>query len=86
MAKKEEIKKKAGNAKRDKRPTTVERKPSGLRRYMRETMGELRKVSWPTRQEAINLTKIVLIVMVIMGAFLGTLDWIFLEMFKFILQ
>lgn len=46
-------------------------------RWWRETQGELRKVNWPTRQEAWRLTRVVLIVMAIMAAFLGLLDFIF---------
>jgi len=44
---------------------------SGIQRFVRETVGELRKVSWPTRQEAWQLTKIVLVVLLIMAVFLG---------------
>ena len=58
----------------------VERKikqPNAIQRFWRETIGELRKVSWPTPQEAYNLTKIVLIVLVVMAAFLGLLDYAF---------
>lgn len=56
-----------------------------LQRYFRETTGELRKVSWPTRQEAVNLTIVVLIVIVAMGAFLGVLDFAFSRFFLLIL-
>lgn len=56
-----------------------------LQRYLRETTGELRKVSWPTRQEAVNLTIVVLIVIVAMGAFLGVLDFAFSRFFLLIL-
>ena len=59
---------------------------NAIQRFFRETMGELRKVSWPTREEAINLTKVVLVVMVITGAFLGALDFLFLQIFKLILS
>ncbi|MBU2610344.1 MAG: preprotein translocase subunit SecE [Chloroflexi bacterium] len=45
-----------------------------MSRYVRETVGELRKVSWPSRREATNLTIIVLIVMVIMSIFLWLVD------------
>jgi preprotein translocase subunit SecE len=47
-------------------------------------MGELRKVSWPTRREAISLTWIVVIVMAVMAGFLGTLDFLFFRFFAFI--
>ena len=46
-------------------------------RYLRDTRAELRKVRWPTRQEAWGLTKIVLAVTVSMALFLGLLDTMF---------
>lgn len=45
-----------------------------LVRYFKETRAELRKVHWPTRKEARNLTLIVLSVTVAMAAGLGLLD------------
>lgn len=45
--------------------------------YLRATRAELRKVRWPTREEAGNLTKIVLGVTVSMAAFMGLLDYLF---------
>ena len=38
-------------------------------------VGELRKVTWPTRQEAIRLTVMVLIVCVTIAIFLGAVDY-----------
>jgi len=57
----------------------------GIRKFYRETIAELRKVSWPTRSEAINLTRVVLIVILLMGAFLGILDYLFTQLFGLIL-
>ncbi len=48
-----------------------------LFKYLRETRGELRKVTWPTRQESQRLTAIVLGVTAVMALFLGVLDFIF---------
>jgi preprotein translocase subunit SecE len=42
--------------------------------YIRETSGELRKVTWPTWPEARQLTGLVLLVMLIIGAILGLTD------------
>lgn len=50
------------------------KEPNFVQRYYRETAGELRKVNWPTRQEAINMTILVVIVLIIMTIFLGTVD------------
>ncbi len=47
---------------------------NAFQRFFRETTGELKKVSWPTWPEALNLTIIVLAVMVIMGLYLALID------------
>jgi preprotein translocase subunit SecE len=54
-------------------------------RYLRETSGELRKVTWPTRQDAIQLTVLVLIVVLLASLFLGSLDYLFRELMGFII-
>jgi preprotein translocase subunit SecE len=48
-----------------------------ITRYLRETWAELKKVRWPTRQEAQNLTLIVLAVTVAMAIILGLMDFFF---------
>ena len=53
-----------------------------IKRFWRETIGELRKVTWPTPQEAWALTKLVLIVTVIMAALLGFMDFVFSQLIK----
>jgi preprotein translocase subunit SecE len=65
---------------------TPSKQPNAIQRYWRETIGELRKVTWPTRKEATNLTIIVLVVIVGMSAFLGLLDFVFSQTFAFILK
>ena len=54
-------------------------------RYFKETRAELRKVHWPTRKEAINLSLIVLGVTLFMAALLGAIDYLFAQMFSLIL-
>jgi preprotein translocase subunit SecE len=54
----------------------AEKKNNAIALFYRETMGELRKVSWPTRDEAINLTMIVVVVLIAMAMFLGLIDLI----------
>jgi len=48
-----------------------------IQRFWRETIGELRKVTWPTPPEAWKMTRLVLIVMVVMALILGVLDFAF---------
>jgi len=53
------------------------REPNAIVRYVRETSAELRKVTWPTRQEARQLTTVVVIVVILMAIALGLVDYIF---------
>lgn len=69
----------------EKRIAHQRHQPKGIQRFFRESTGELRKVNWPTRQEAINLTTIVLIVIAVMSAFLGLLDILFAAIFRLLL-
>ncbi|MDM8000424.1 MAG: preprotein translocase subunit SecE [Dehalococcoidia bacterium] len=43
--------------------------------FIGDIIGELRKVTWPTRQEAIRLTVMVLIVCAVVGVILALLDY-----------
>ena len=54
-------------------------------KYLKETRAELKKVNWPSRQEATNLTLIVMAVTTFMALLLGLIDYIFAQLFKLIL-
>jgi len=54
--------------------------------FLQETVSELRKSVWPSRDEVTRLTVIVMVLALIFGFFLGGLDRIFAETFgRFIL-
>lgn len=55
-------------------------------RFLRETRSELRKVAWPSRQEATNLTIIVIAVALTMAASLGFIDYIFTKLFGLLMR
>ncbi len=61
------------------------KKPNAIQRWWKETIGELRKVSWPTLSEARRLTVIVLGVMVATAILLGVLDFVFSKVVTLIL-
>ena len=61
------------------------KKENRIKRWWRETIGELRKVQWPTPKEAWRLTKIVVVVIVAMGLLLGGLDFVFTKLIGLIL-
>ena len=54
--------------------------------FVREVRSELRKVVWPTRQETINLTLIVIGVSAAVGLFLGLVDFTFQQLFQAFLR
>ncbi len=39
-----------------------------------DILGELRKVTWPTRKETIRLTTIVIVISLIIGVYIGIID------------
>ncbi|MCJ7566598.1 MAG: preprotein translocase subunit SecE [Anaerolineales bacterium] len=61
------------------------KKSNPVTRYFRDTNAELKKVTWPTRQEATKLTIIVLIVVGLMSTLLGSLDFVFSKVMGFII-
>jgi preprotein translocase subunit SecE len=63
-------------SRQNKERNLTEKKNNAIVHFYRETVGELRKVSWPTRDEAMNLTMIVIVVLVGMAIFLGMIDLI----------
>jgi len=49
-------------------------------RFFNEVVAELKKVTWPTRDETVKLTVVVIAISVIVGAFIGGLDSLFLKL------
>jgi preprotein translocase subunit SecE len=50
-------------------------------RFFIEVVAELRRAHWPTRQEALRLSLLVLVVIIVIGAVLGALDLGFTRLF-----
>lgn len=44
--------------------------------FLKETRDELKKVVWPTRSEVIRLTFIVITISIVVGFYIGGLDYI----------
>ena len=55
-----------------------------FRRYVDESWSELKKVSWPTRQQTINLTVLVFVVSFAVGVFISIFDFIFSQGLSFL--
>ncbi len=55
---------------------------SKLGEYLNETKAELKHVTWPTKNQAILFTVVVVVFSIITAAFLGAFDYIFALVLK----
>lgn len=53
--------------------------------FLRDAKMELKKVKWPTRKELLATTVMVLILVIIVGLFLGLVDHILMKIIKIII-
>jgi len=56
-----------------------------VRRFLDEAKAELKKVTWPTRKQAIASTAVVIVVVIILSIFLSLVDLGLTKMIKLIL-
>ncbi len=54
----------------------------GIANYFTSTRAEVQKVTWPTREESLRLSGIVLAVTIIFSIALGILDFLYSELFR----
>ena len=55
---------------------------SKIGEYLNETKGELKHVSWPSKNQAILFTVIVVVFSLVVAFFLGAFDFIFAMLLK----
>lgn len=55
---------------------------SGVQKFYHDTMSEIRKVNWPTREQTLNLTVLVIALSLVMGLLLGGIDFVLLRLFE----
>jgi preprotein translocase SecE subunit len=55
---------------------------SRLIQYIKDTRSELNHVNWPSRQEAIVFTTIVIVISLGTAGYLGFFDWLFTTALK----
>lgn len=67
------------------RPAGEGRRQVGVFQFFGEVINELKKVTWPTRQETTRLTVLVITVSVAIGAALGSLDFLFSRLLNVLL-
>ncbi|MFA5000317.1 MAG: preprotein translocase subunit SecE [Patescibacteria group bacterium] len=59
---------------------------SKLTNYVKESVAEMKKVTWPTKKETYNYTLLVIGISIGTALFLGALDFIFTTGFQFIIN
>lgn len=68
----------------DRSPKRGDKQPQsrlgGLQRIARETVAEMKKITWPDREMTRNLTLVVIAISVILGLLLGGVDAAFVRL------
>lgn len=54
--------------------------------FLKEVRDELLKVAWPTREQTIRYTVLVILVAVVVGVFLGGLDYLLTSLTAFLIN
>jgi len=57
-----------------------------LGQYLKDSKGEMKKVTWPSRKATIGLTWVVLVVVLVISLYLGVVDLGLSKLVKFILS
>lgn len=48
-----------------------------ITQFLREAYSEMKKVSWPSREQTIQYTTLVIVISITVAVFLGILDYMF---------
>jgi preprotein translocase subunit SecE len=68
------------------KPTATARSSNRVVRWVRDMRAEIKKITWPTREAATNLTILVIVVSVAVGIMLGVVDFAFSSLFEFLIS
>lgn len=55
-------------------------------KFLLEVKAELLKVTWPTKQQVIRLTGVVVAISLLVGLYIGALDFIFTKLMEFFVK
>lgn len=60
-------------------------KENVIKSYLKGSLQELSKITWPTKNQAVRLTVIVLVFCVVIATFLGLVDYLFNLFYDYLL-
>jgi preprotein translocase subunit SecE len=66
--------------------SVVKTNSSGSKKFLREVKAELKKVSWPTKQELISNTGVVTIAVMLVCALIWAMDAVLAQVLRFIIK
>lgn len=66
--------------------TIVKTNSSRYKKFLREVKAELKKVSWPSKQELISNTGVVFVTVVVASSLIWAVDAIFSQVLRFIIK
>ena len=55
-----------------------------IRRFVEESIAELRKVTWPTREQVRNLTVLVFVISAAVGVYIGFFDFLWTQALRIV--
>lgn len=58
----------------------------GFNQFVRETRQELKKVSWPSREELLGSTGVVILMTFLMAALIGGIDFVLSILMRFLIR
>lgn len=66
-------------SRRQQPPPRAKEERTSPKQFVKEVRGELRKVAWPTRDEVINYSIVVLVTLLVLMGLIALVDWGFGE-------
>lgn len=63
-----------------------EKKPNKIIKFVKDLKSEWKKIVWPTKKQVLNNTSVVIVAMLVSGAFIWGVDSVFKLLFDLILQ
>ena len=57
---------------------------AGSRRFVRDVRGELRRVSWPDRDQLRQSTAVVLIIVIVLALYVAAVDFVFQSLVRLV--
>jgi preprotein translocase subunit SecE len=59
---------------------------SNLTNYIKDTIAEMKQVTWPTQKQAFVYTLLVILISVVVALFLGAFDYLFSQGIDFLIN